>query len=86
MPYYRPLLIPIPPITSLVIGGLANTDPSRISVSIRYKQIIYTSNISNVMVNINKYFDYQNIQSYNCYWIKCISLVLLLKYLNNNFF
>ena len=38
------------------------------------------------MVKLNKYFDYKNIQSYNCYLIKCNILVLIFKYLNNNFF
>ena len=33
------------------------------------------------MVNMNKYFDYQNIQSYNCYFIKSNILVLIFKYL-----
>ena len=37
---------------------------SRISVAIRYIKnlYIYTYNISNLMVNMNKYFYYQNIQ------------------------
>ena len=43
-------------------------------------------NISNVMVNMNKYFVFQNIQSYNCNLIKCNNLILLFKYLNNTFF
>ena len=35
---------------------------------------------------MNKYIVLQNIQSYNCYLIKCNILFLLFKYLNNNFF
>ena len=38
------------------------------------------------MINMNKYFDLKNIQSYNCYLIKCNNLFLLFKYLNINFF
>ena len=35
---------------------------------------------------MNKYIVLKNIQSYNCYLIKCNILFLLFKYLNNNFF
>ena len=35
---------------------------------------------------MNKYIDYQQIQSYNCYLIKCNNMVLLFKYLNDTFF
>ena len=35
---------------------------------------------------MNNYIVLQNIQSYNCYLIKCNILFLLFKYLNNNFF
>ena len=38
------------------------------------------------MVNMNKYFVFQNIQSYNLYLIKYNIMVLLFKYLNNNYF
>ena len=34
------------------------------------------------MVNMNKYFVFQNIQSYNCYLIKCNIMVILFKYYN----
>ena len=43
--------------------------------------IIY---ISNVMVNMNDYLVFQNIQSYNCYLIK-FNILVLLFYLNNNY-
>ena len=35
---------------------------------------------------MNMYFVLINIQSYNCYLIKCNILFLHFKYLNNNFF
>ena len=35
---------------------------------------------------MNKCIVLQNIQSYNCYLIKCNIMFLLFKYLNNNFF
>ena len=35
---------------------------------------------------MNKYFVLINIQSYNCYLIKCNILFLFFKYLNNNIF
>ena len=47
---------------------------------------IYTRTVNNVMVNKNKYFVFQNIQSSNCYFIKFNIMVLLFKYLNNNSF
>ena len=34
---------------------------------------------------MNKYFVFKNIQSYTCYLIKYNILILLFKYLNNNF-
>ena len=34
---------------------------------------------------MNKYFVLKNIQSYNCYFIKCNILFLLFKYFNNFF-
>ena len=37
------------------------------------------------MININSYFVFNNIQSYNCFLIKYNILFLLFKYLNNNF-
>ena len=42
--------------------------------------------VSNLMINMNKYFVLKNIQSYKCYMIKCNIMFLLFKYLNNNFF
>ena len=61
--------------------------PSRILVTRRdIKKIIYTRNVSNLMINMNTYFVLKNIISYNCYLIKCNILFLLFKYLKNNFF
>ena len=34
---------------------------------------------------MNKYFVFQNIQSYNLYLIKCNIMGLIVEYLNNNF-
>ena len=48
--------------------------------------MIYKRTFSCVIVNMNEYFVFQNIQSYNCYSIKCDILALFLKYMNNNFF
>ena len=71
MPDYRP-----PP----------NTDPlSYLSNYKRYQKIIYTRTVSNLMINMNKYFVLKNMKSYNCYLIKYNILFLLFKYLNNNF-
>ena len=48
--------------------------------------MIYKLTVSNLMINKNTYFFLQNIQYSNYYSIKCNILVLLVKYLNNNFF
>ena len=54
---------------------IAINDPYRISVTIRDIHKLNTQNISNVMVNINKYFVFQNIQTYNYYLIHCDILI-----------
>ena len=63
------------------------TDPlSYLSDYKRYQKIIYKLTASNLMINKNNYYVFKKMQSYNCYLIKCNILVLLFKYLNNNFF
>ena len=73
---------------SLQLRTPHNTDPLSYinNYKIYKKKYIYTRTVINVMVCINKYFVFKNIQSYNLYLIKCNILVLLFKYLNNNFF
>ena len=44
------------------ISNPHNTNPSRISVTIRYITQLYTRTISNLKINMNKYFVFKNIQ------------------------
>ena len=69
-----------------VVENLQLPTLSHISITMRdINKYIYNS-ISNIIVNMNKYFFFLNIQLYYCYLIKCNILVLIFKYLNNIFF
>ena len=57
-----------------------------LSIYKRYQKIIFSQTVSNLILNKNKCFVFQNIQFSNYYFIKCNILVLIFIYLNNNFF